>query len=194
MKRQLTVHYFRRFIPIFCGLMMAAATQAVEVRTDPYLLATSLGPVLGGGDGATRFELALDIPATTESFWGPDYRYAGGESGSYHRLGMSWTAMAPDSSGIYWGTGAAWVQVVPEAGAALDAVCRPLVPVQALGRWGYRWQFSELANLQLGIQVNAGQLTGRQAERCAQDGSEQDLGPAQNVVDPRLDLKLGIRL
>lgn len=191
-KGQTIVQHFRRLICVlFC--FMAASVQAVEVRTDPYLLVTSLGPLLDGGDAA-RFELGLDMPATAGSSWGPDYRYSAGQAGTYHRLGVTWTGVAPGTSGLYWGAGAAWVQVVPQAGATLDDVCRPLVPVQTLGRWGYRWQFSELANLQLGIQVNAGQLAGRQAERCAEDGSEQDLGPAQNVVDPSLDLKLGIRL
>ena len=68
------------------------------------------------------------------------------------------------------------------------------VAINATGRWGYRWQFNPVFNVQLGLSASAGEITSRQGERCATDGEEVDLGAIQNVVDPRLDFKFSLRL
>lgn len=180
-------------LTVVAVLMLISAAQAVEIRTDPYRLWQGLE---GAADeGPIMFDLAIDVPLEN-SMWGPQYSYYEDDAGAFQALGVQWTRMMERSSGFYYGAGINWLQIVPsdEFEEGLADVCRPVVPINATGRWGYRWQFNPVFNVQLGLSVSAGEITSRQGERCVTDGEEVDLGAIQNVVDPRLDFKFSLRL
>lgn len=179
---------------VLCLLAVTGSVPALELRFDPYRLWQGLEG-LSGGDDSVLFDLALDVPLET-SMWGPAYSYFEDQAGSFQTLGVQWTRMQERTSGFYYGGGVNWLLILPasEFAGELAGVCRPAIPVNAVGRWGYRWQFNPVFNVQLGAAVGAGQITSRQAERCAIDGTEVDYGALQNVIDPRLDFKFSFRL
>ncbi|MFC3852078.1 hypothetical protein ACFOSD_02775 [Salinispirillum marinum] len=179
-----------RFVAIIL-LCCASAAQAVEVRFDPWRLWQGLEGA--SSDGDVFFDIAIDVPQE-ERMIGPQYSYFAGDAAAFHALGVHYQNMQEYTGGFYWGLSASWLQVVPTGDTALVDACRPALPVNAGARWGYRWQVNPVFNAQLGIQVAAGQMTGRQGEQCAKNGSELDLGGVQNFVDPRLDFKFSFRL
>ncbi len=176
-------------------LWAVGPAQAVEIRFDPYRLWQGLEGYTGDDDDPVMFDIALDVPLES-SMWGPQYSYYEDVAGTFHALGAQWTRMMERESGFYYGGGVNWLSIVPDSAFEdeLADVCRPLIPLNVQGRWGYRWQFNPVFNVQLGLTVSAGEVTARQGERCVTDGEELDLGTVQNFVDPRLDFKFSFRL
>ena len=173
------------------GLLITTPVHSVEVRLDPYRLWQGLE---GWADeGPVMFDLAIDVPLES-SMWGPQFSYYEDDAGSFQTIGVQWNRMMERTSSFYWGGGLNWLQIVPSGEVELEDVCRPAVPLNATGRWGYRWQVNPVFNVQVGANLSAGEVTGRQGERCATDGLEVDLGAVQNVVDPRFDFKFSLRL
>lgn len=174
---------------------LTGPAQSLEIRFDPYRLWQGLEGYTGDDDDPVMFDIALDVPLEN-SMWGPQYSYYEDVGGTFHALGAQWTRMMERESGFYYGGGVNWLSIVPDSDFEdeLADVCRPLVPLNVQGRWGYRWQFNPVFNVQLGLTVSAGEVTARQGERCVTDGEELDLGTVQNFVDPRLDFKFSFRL
>lgn len=173
------------------ALLLATPLHAVELRFDPYRLWQGLEAYFD--EGPVMFDIAVDVP-NNDALVGPQYALYASDDATMHLLGVHWNRMQERQSGFYWGSSLSWIQIVPNGGAELADACRPLIPLNLAARWGYRWQVNPVFNAQLGLQVNTGQVTQRQAEQCADDGSELDLGTVQNYIDPRLDFKFSFRL
>lgn len=179
-----------RLLTLFL-LCVTTSAHAVELRFDPWRLWQGLEGATGDGD--VFFDIAVDVPQG-ERMIGPQYSYFASDKAAFHALGVHYQNMQEFTGGFYWGADINWLQIIPETGAELADACRPLLPINAGARWGYRWQVNPVFNAQLGLRVAVGQMTGRQGEQCAKDGSELDLGGVQNFVDPRLDFKFSFRL